>query len=81
VSTSETIEEYFWAAVVMQAAMTANDSQKNILKQKLGTECKQYVTVKLGEMLGKPTSHIYNGTSAQLLAETVTKARAIRQAW
>lgn len=76
--TSATIENFFWASIVMKAMPTAGDARKANLKRRFDAECKQYVVLSLAEMLHQPTGHIYHGSSDELLEEVVGKVRAVR---
>lgn len=77
---SATIEEFFWSHLCRfeTGFGPSNKKMMNWLKKRLDVECKQYVALKLAEMLKQPTKPIYHGTSAELLAEVEKKYRAIR---
>jgi len=68
-------EEYFWASLFKFS--TSGPKEKARIQKRLESECKQYVALKLAEMTKQPTSHIYPGSSDDLLRKAEEKYREI----
>ena len=80
---AETIERYFWAAIIMNVMPTTDPNKgegkarMDNLKRRLDTERARFVSLDLATALKQPTSHIFPGSTEELLNQIVAKANLL----